>query len=145
MPKGQTVTNLRAYVESRIEVVDGHWLWTGCRSPDGYGLCRVQGFYLAHRLAWSAFVGPIPDDQTIDHECLTPACIRPGDGHLRLLTLAENSADAMARRVDPDRCLNGHPVSEFGFRTAAGKRQCRRCRADREAARRRRAIKENTA
>lgn len=140
MPKGQVVTDLREYISSRIEVVDEHWIWQGSASPDGYGLCNVQGFYLAHRLSWSAFVGAIPDGMTIDHECLVTSCVNPEPGHLRLLTLAANSSDAMRRRVDPDFCLNGHPVAEYGFTTAAGKRQCRRCRADREAQRRRRMV-----
>lgn len=61
---------------AKIEFGDGHgcWLWTGARQSRGYGSIghgprgAVRTF-LAHRVAYEWFVGPIPDGLQIDHVC----------------------------------------------------------------------------
>lgn len=50
----------------------GCWLWTGLINAAGYGVVPFIGpgiTVLVHRLAFMAFVGPIPDELTIDHLC----------------------------------------------------------------------------
>lgn len=80
----------------------------------------------AHRAAWVAAEGQIPEGLTVDHQCRTKRCVNPA--HLRLLSNFEN-----ARRALYDwpvgTCRNGHPDSDleqFGSRS-----RCRTCYAQR--------------
>lgn len=91
---------VRAYPRadlSRYEVQDqGYktpcWIWTGSRSPDGYG--RHGGTY-AHTLLYEAHVGPVPEGQELDHLCRVPACCNPD--HLEPVTHAENVRRAIGK------------------------------------------------
>lgn len=82
----------------------GCWLWQGRPSlSGGYGRVRIAGvLYYAHRVAYEAFIGPIPDGLTIDHLCRVTLCINPA--HLEPVTFSENTrrenyARAAARRA----------------------------------------------
>lgn len=50
----------------------------------------------AHRVAWMAAMGPIPEGLTIDHLCRNHPCCNPA--HLRLLSNVENARDNGRRR-----------------------------------------------
>lgn len=70
----------------------GCWLWEGCTDPQGYGQVRTHGkTCAAHREAYRAFKGDIPDGLVLLHTCDTPGCINPD--HLRLGTRADNNRD----------------------------------------------------
>lgn len=60
-------------------------LWSGSKDAAGYGRVwlGVQGWHLAHRLAWELTKKPIPPGFTIEHRCRTKACVRLS--HLRLV------------------------------------------------------------
>lgn len=74
----------------------GCWIWQGTTVKGGYGLLRFRGQYvLAHRLAFEAFNGPIPDGHLAMHECDNPPCCNPG--HLVLGTPLANTADMVAK------------------------------------------------
>lgn len=85
---------------------NGCILWTGTTdarsSPgrgSGYGKFRMRingksRMTGAHRAAWLARRGDIPDDLTIDHLCRVPACVNVE--HMELVTLAENVRRAKA-------------------------------------------------
>ena len=89
-----------------------------------------------HRVVWEHFRGPIPDGLELDHidsclriRCCNPECLDP-------VTHLENQRRRAARRWC---CGNGHEYTPENTRiTPQGWRDCRRCKADREAARRRR-------
>ena len=64
---------------SKVDGADplGCWLWTGA-APSGYGTFYAGGgvSVYAHRYAYTAMVGPIPDGLHLDHTCQTPRCVK---------------------------------------------------------------------
>lgn len=106
----------REYILARIVVEDrGYrtacWIWQLRRDRKGYGRAnldrrRTTG---AHRLAYSAFVGPVADDLVVDHLCRVPACCNPE--HLEPVTNTENQRRARGFNYK-DACIRGHPFPE---------------------------------
>ncbi|TMS00113.1 HNH endonuclease signature motif containing protein [Nonomuraea basaltis] len=74
------------------KVTPGHggcWIWTGIVINSGYprlGITRQNKTkqYLAHRLSYQLFVGPIPEGMQIDHLCMVRRCVNPQ--HLEAVT-----------------------------------------------------------
>ena len=79
----------------------GCLLWFGAVTSEGvkggdHGIARWKGRHeKAHRLAWLASNGPIPEGMNVLHRCDVPACVNPA--HLYLGTLKQNTADMLAR------------------------------------------------
>ena len=95
-------------------------IWTGCRSPDGYGLVfRRHRTWRAHRWAWFLEHGTLPIE--IDHICKNRACVK----HLRASTRQEN----VPRKLKP-KC--GHEFDQFDKKNGRGygARRCSICRAE---------------
>lgn len=64
-------------------------LWTGYKTPKGYGKINISGTIMrAHRVAYEVAHGEIPPGIQIDHTCYAPACINPD--HLRATTHKQN-------------------------------------------------------
>jgi hypothetical protein len=75
---------------------DRCWLWTAAKKVKGYGQVNVGGKNRrAHREAYEAVNGPIPDGLVVRHKCDAPACVNPD--HLELGTNADNTRDMMER------------------------------------------------
>ncbi len=71
------------------------WTWTGA-SYKGYGNILARGTsWKAHRLAYTLFIGPIPDGMDICHRCDNPPCCNPA--HLFAGTTKENVRDSMEK------------------------------------------------
>ena len=124
----------------------GCWIWLGVIANTGYGEVRFLGRkWLAHRLSYENFVGPIPDGLVIDHLCRQPSCINPA--HLEPVTIGENVRRGMslaAQRARQTECLRGHPFDDTNTSIRAnGSRRCRRCAAEAMRARRARAATTN--
>lgn len=135
---------LRCHMEER----DGHWLWTAA-TDNGYGIMTFAGSrWQAHRLAYFACVGPLPDDLVIDHEChnedntcaggdqcLHRRCFNPT--HLVPRTRHENSqrGRAGAHLARKTHCPAGHPYAGANLYVYVNKRGsiARHCRACRDA------------
>ena len=88
-------------------------VWTGKVTPKGYGDLSFEGERTrAHRWAYRAWVGPIPEGAKILHSCDNPPCIEPT--HLRPGTDAENMQDALDRNRRPVGPLNYNAVLTEG-------------------------------
>lgn len=150
---GRTDTPTRAerfVAKIEVDPVTGCWLWTGALSDNGYGAFndgdRLVG---AHRWSYKHFVGPIPDELEIDHQCHNAdascaggvcrhrRCVCPE--HLTPATSQENVV--RGRRPGQVRaithCPAGHPYDAENTRiTSLGYRRCRACHRASEARRR---------
>lgn len=115
--------------------------YTGTLNANGYGYSgtATHGERLAHRIAWVAANGPIPDGLTIDHLCRNKACVNVD--HLEVVTYGENTRRAWAANPRTH-CRRGHEFTDDNVVIGAdGYRTCLTCKrvANREAAARYRA------
>lgn len=89
-------------------VQDPCWIWTGTRlctkRGETYGRFSCGGKanhrqFLAHRVSFLMFHGPIPAKLLVRHKCEEKLCVNPA--HIELGTYAQNTADSVARKVIP--------------------------------------------
>lgn len=132
MPRKTPVTANQNFW-SKVERTETCWLWHGTRTPTGghYGTGGYGKFSgnLAHRVAYEALRGPIPDGLTLDHLCRNTCCVNPD--HLEPVTGQENSARHFA---SISTCKRGHDLSGPNVRLRVRRngrteRVCRACDA----------------
>lgn len=103
-------------------------IWPGRLNSKGYG---TRGPRLAHKVAWEAVHGPVPDGYELDHLCNVRACVRVS--HLEAVTHAENIRRGVERGTHgavmraKTTCPQGHP---YDVTYDDGKRRCRACRRE---------------
>lgn len=86
----------RADFMLRVTMTEGCWLWAASIRPNGYGQINHRGrITLAHRVAYTLLVGPIPPGMWVLHRCDVRACVNPE--HLYLGTHEDNMRDMVAR------------------------------------------------
>lgn len=117
--------------------------WQGPHHTDGYGVVSSHG--LAHRIAWEREVGPIPEGLQIDHVkargCVYNDCVEIE--HLEPVTGAENvqRQGIVQDRKARTHCPRGHEYTPDNTLIKPGRngrgerRECKRCRYDRNNAR----------
>lgn len=83
------------------------WLWVACEDSTGYGALWRGKKRHAHREAYEAANGPIPDGLVVRHRCDTPLCVNPA--HLEPGTQGDNmrDRDRRGRQVAPKGEVNG--------------------------------------
>lgn len=99
------------------------WPWQGSGSGSGYGgfsygpraTCRTL---LAHRIAYSDMVGPIPDGMTISHLCHNRRCVRPS--HLVAEPIQKNLERSIAGEKHRDARLSEDQVISMRWEYRAG-------------------------
>lgn len=85
------------YLNSKLDKSGDCWIWTGCLSVSGYGICsgnlgaKALRINTAHRLAYSVWVGHFPTVLHVLHTCDNRACCNPD--HLWLGTHVDNMED----------------------------------------------------
>lgn len=110
----------------------GCHIWTA-QLLGGYGQFWFNGRMMpAHRYAYEATVGPIPEGLQIDHLCRVRCCVNPA--HLEPVTQLENirrgtvGAVNRARHLAKTHCKRGHPLEGSNlYPQPSGSRQCRIC------------------
>ena len=108
------------------------WLWKRSGS-DRYGRMSIgDHFVSAHRWAYEAFVGPIPEGMQLDHLCRQSRCVNPN--HLEPVTPRENLLRGDGRpgiNARKTHCKQGHAFDEFNtYWLPNGKgRACKACRS----------------
>ncbi|MFM9368081.1 HNH endonuclease signature motif containing protein [Streptomyces sp. Da 82-17] len=113
------------------EADNGCWEWQAARLPTGYGRFYLNGKHrYAHRVAYEAVKGPIPDGLVIDHLCRNTSCANPD--HLEAVTNRVNvlrGVGFFADRARQTRCIRGHRFDAANtYRARNGTRKCRTCR-----------------
>lgn len=119
---------------AKVEKTETCWLWRGYIAPNGYGqigMSNPRRVEYAHRAAYELLVGPIPEGMQLDHLCRTRACVRPD--HLEPVTQRENllrGEGVTAAHARKTHCPKGHEYDAVHD----GRRACRTCAREREAA-----------
>src|SRR5690606_34245639 len=104
------------------------WISDRATRNSGYTCIKVAGAVRdTHRVAYEAFVGPIPDGLVLDHLCRQRTCCNPG--HLEPVTRWENTLrgeNIMAQLARRTECRQGHTLSTDPAQRKRGCRECRR-------------------
>lgn len=139
-PPGSTLARdyfdlARFLAKIRRDDETGCWGWTAFRSEKGYGQFRVGVRTVrAHRFAYEAMVGPIPDGLTIDHLCRNRGCQNPD--HLEPVTSRENTLrgdTAPAHNAAKTHCPAAHPYTPRNtYVSKRNRRDCRACHLERD-------------
>lgn len=105
--------------------------WTGRLDRDGYGIFTVsRKNWRAHRFAYEAKFGKIPEGLVIDHFfCDMRSCVNPD--HLKPVTRGANTLRSTigitAVNAMKTHCPKKHEYTEENTRISRGKRNCRTC------------------
>lgn len=129
------------------------WVYVRATTPKGYGTVsvRVDGKPTtrpAHRLAYEAMFGPIPEGLQPDHLCRNRPCINPA--HIEAVTPRENTLRGEGPTAENARrthCIHGHELTpDSVYVHPNGRwRTCRTCwRAHKRAIRARRKERSRT-
>lgn len=125
------------------EPLTGCWLWAAADDGAGYGVYGVGTGRIAkaHRVAYLAMVGAIPDGLELDHLCRVRCCVNPE--HLEPVTRRENvrrsplamNKDGGQTNRAKTHCPKGHAFDEentlLAHKTNPNGREtvARRCKA----------------
>ena len=122
------LTTLGRFQAKVLPLTSGCWLWMASTARGGYGQFNDGTTMVrAHRFAYTAFVGEIPDGLDLDHLCRNRWCVNPD--HLEPVTRSENLRRGYAARSPRRHCAQGHPFDQSNtFTRKDGGRGCRSCR-----------------
>lgn len=78
---------------------NGCWLYKNATSGQYSKIRWNKKWYLAHRISYETFVGPIDLNKWVCHKCDTPKCVNPD--HLFLGSASDNRRDAVNKKRTP--------------------------------------------
>jgi hypothetical protein len=120
---------------SKVRKSDQCWEWSGCLR-NGYGCFTIgRSTLLAHRVVWEMVYGRgAAQGSFICHTCDNPPCVRPdhlflGNNSLNMIDSVQKKRHRNARKTH---CVHGHLFDQANTYRLNGKRECRRCYADRQ-------------
>lgn len=130
-----------ARFEARIVKQGDCWLWQAPLDRDGYGSFFFRGaLRRAHRVAWYAVNGEIPDRHVINHTCRNRACVRPQ--HLQCLSVAEHQLKDTTSipyiNSQKAHCPKGHPYDRTVTWSGKTQRLCSICTREKQRVNKRR-------
>jgi hypothetical protein len=101
----QNKAGTKEYIYENSEIdINCCWLWKRSKNK-GYGQSDFKGKHIkAHRLSYLTFVGEIPNNLHVLHNCDNPACVNPK--HLFLGSHQDNMND----KVNKNRQAKGEDV-----------------------------------
>lgn len=84
-------------------------------------------WFMAHRLSYEYYIGPIGQDLQIDHLCRNRKCVNPA--HLEPVSGSENIRRSRRHRAGGrTHCSRSHPLADDNlYIKPNGKRVCRQC------------------
>lgn len=127
-------TECRLLSQVEIGGPEDCWLWTGRTNKGGYGRLYHDGsLWVTHRLAYTFWLGAVPEGLVLDHLCRVRNCVNPA--HLEPVTDREN----VLRGVGPSavharktHCIHGHEFTPENTRILPrGERVCLACHRER--------------
>lgn len=115
MPAPLTIEQILAKHRKRGECL----IWTGAVSSAGYGVLHFRRkLTTAHRFAFEASNGQVPDGAVVMHTCDNRACINPA--HLKLGTQQANLHDMWDKGRAPNGKLRPEQVAAIRARFVSG-------------------------
>lgn len=112
-----------------LNTSSGCWEWAAARNELGYGIYAVSREpRRAHRVAFSALVGPIPEGLDLDHLCRNAGCCNPA--HLEPVTHRVNvlrGESPLAHLAKRTHCVEGHSLSGANLSPSSLRRGLRAC------------------
>ena len=128
MPQPRKTVEERFWGKVNKNAPNGCWEWTAGLFGNGYGHFWTSVRWVgAHRWAYEALVGPIPEGLELDHLCSNRKCVNPA--HLEPVTHKENTlrgeglAAQNAKKQACPKC--GSPYVIVGVKTQ--ERVCKKC------------------
>lgn len=121
-------TECRLLSQVEIGGPEDCWLWTGRTNKGGYGRLYHDGsLWVTHRLAYTFWLGAVPEGLVLDHLCRVRNCVNPA--HLEPVTQAENMRRGIGgwQHAAKTECPNGHPYDEANTYQGTNGRACREC------------------
>lgn len=140
----QTSEHIRAKVASRIRdrpaiqrfiekftvLPNGCWRWDGAQTSLGYGGFSIGVKMIqAYRWAYEYWVGPISEDEELDHLCRYPSCVNPD--HTEAVSHVENTCRGRNAQREKTHCPQGHPYdtenTKMSWAKGQPRRHCKTC------------------
>jgi len=113
----------------KVKITDTCWIWTASMKTERYGAFNLnKKVQFSHRVAYRLFIGEIPDNMEVCHQCDTTTCVNPK--HLFLGTHKDNMMDSAkkGRLNNPKAKLNPDKIRYIRKQHRQGVSQADLCR-----------------